>query len=149
VDKDNTQEPTLTEHLEPVDARDDVTQRQTKPMCLEPTDAFDCALLELAVEMQDLATAIENNAAKLIAICAHDAVTTWADANAAYQRLTRTPAITQSMLEAARLVLIERYKALGSLFEQAEARFDDEGVQHELRNQRMALQIVGGDRWLP
>jgi hypothetical protein len=147
VDNDNTQKP--TDRFEHTDTSDDVTQRRTKPMRLEPTDAFDCALLELAVELQDLAKAIEDNAAELIAICAHDAVMACADGNAAYQRLTQTPAITQSMLDAARLVLDERYKTLTSLLDQAEARFDDERVRHELRNHRMALQIVSGERWSP
>jgi hypothetical protein len=118
-------------------------------MSLEPTDAFDCALLALAVELQALAMAIEDDASELIAICARDAVMACAHVNATYDRLARTPAITPSVLNAARLVLDERYKALASLLDQAEARFDDERVRHELRNQRMALQIVGGERWSP
>lgn len=131
---------------EGVDVNDDDTQEQTRPEHLEPIDAYNRALFELDIELHDLANAIKDDATELIAVGAHDAVIVWLAGDAAYQRLAPTMTEAQSLLEAAKLGLAERYSALMNLFDLAETKFTEPDDLGELTALRRTLEIAAGKR---
>jgi hypothetical protein len=148
---DEMREQTLPGESDSLDVEAD-TQRQPVPTTLAPIDAYNRALRDLGIELDDLMEAITSKVADMTIICANDAVVVLLEAHAAYRRLTHEIAAAQAtdanpLLDAVKLGLDERCRALLGLFDLAEKTFRDQQLLHDLANHRMGLQFLVGDRW--
>jgi hypothetical protein len=121
---------------------DDDTQEQTQPDHLAPIDAYNRALREFGVELDDLQDAIETADRDLFAVAAGDAVAAWIGADAAHKRLGQALAEAPTLVHAAELGLTERYEAIIAMFDRARAAFSDPGLHARLANLRTSLEIA-------